>query len=149
MFNRKRAVAVVAFAVCLSGAAIAAETVPESPAPAVNWAAVVLALVGATSIGTRILAWCRDNAKLLRIIADVLEQASASGSIEARRIKGTIEHKTEAASRAVTDLAEKVAAKAEERNDTNGGATTSRRESKGARIARGIGRWAPIIGAFL
>ena len=149
MFNAKRILAVVAFAGCITTAAIAAESAPGSSSPTVNWTAVILALLGATSLGTRILVWCRDNAKLLRILADILEQASAGGSIEARRLKGRVENETKAAGAAVKDLAEKIAAKAEKRNDTNGGATTARRESKGRRILRAIGRWAPIVGGFI
>ena len=139
------------FVFCLCGAAIAAESADVSPAPSINWATVIVSIMAATSFGTRILRWARDNATLLRIIADVLEQASAgeseATSIVARRLKDNIDHKTK--SLGVHDVAEKVAAKAEKRNDTNGGATTARRQaSKLGRFVSGVKKWLPIIGAF-
>lgn len=145
---RSIAVETIAAMLLLATAAVAAETAATSAAPGVDWTVVALALVGATSLGTRILVWCRENAKLLRVIADVLERVSADPTTRTvgRIIKGEIEREIDKAGAGVADAAEKVAAKAEKRSGTNGGATSRRRESKLARLARGAKKWLPILG---
>ena len=138
----------IVFVGFIATATVAADTAPGGDLPAVNWTVFVVAIIGATSAGTRLLRWCRDNAKILRIIADVLEAASKDPTTKAvtRIVKAEVDKKMTEAGAAVADVAEKIAANAEKRNGTNGGATDARRESKGARFMRGVKKWLPIVG---
>ena len=112
------------------------------------WPVIVVAVLQALTVGKRVLAWCAANAELVRILAETLEAMASTGS--ARDVKDTVNAKTAALGGGIRALADAVARKAERKRGVHGSATrAAARESRGARIARALARWAPLVGLVL
>lgn len=110
---------------------------------AFDWGPAVVAVLGLTAVGTRLLAWCLARRRLLLILARVIERLAGS------EVKRTIEVQTLNAPRRVRALGEALAARAEAEARYVGSATKRRRRSKIGRFLGEVLRWLPIVGAVL
>lgn len=108
---------------------------------------LVLGLLALSSFGTRLLAWFLANRRYLLIVADLIERLA--GGRGPGSLKGEIGLRTGAAGGAVEAIAEAVAARAEKRGGVSGKASERRKKSKRPRAVRELGRWLPVLGAFL
>ena len=119
----------------------------------ISWPAVIVALIVATSVGQRIVAWCVKNARYIRAFADVLERMAAGGGagagVAAKVVKGQLAAATKSAGGGIYEVAQAVAAAAEARAGLEGRATAAARDSRWRRFGRWLVRWIPIVGAFL
>ncbi len=153
-------VAVVAV-LCLAGGAVAAERVAET-SPAASLAVIVAALVAATSLGQRVVKWIRAHWAVIQVVFDVLEAFREAGDpdaangaeqeasrIFAARIIERIGKRIADRGGETKAVADKAASRSERSVGRSGSATDTRRRTKVGRLFRGIGRWLPLVGAFL
>jgi hypothetical protein len=115
----------------------------------INWAEIVVLLLGLTSAGTRFIAWIRDSEarrKFCHILAEALERLANTGD-SAYQLKTSLDVTTAKVGGRVRAIADSVAAVGEASINKEGSATY--RVSKAKKFLTGLKKWAPIVGAFL
>ena len=111
---------------------------------------LIVAVLGALGVLTRVTTWVLRYRTALRIVADVIERIAP---ITPNLALGKKEIAADARSRGVevAEMLLKAAAHAEAEAGVEGKATAevARPLGKARRFVRGIGRWLPVIGALV
>jgi hypothetical protein len=140
--------AVVTFLLVACSTAYAAETAADTGETSVIIAAV-LGLLATTSLGTRIIAWAWKHRKILLAVGEILERLATAGDPDSRNAKDQLGALASKSGGEIRDILIDVASRSELKLGKEGSATRTKKDERRSRFLRGLGRWVPIIGAFL
>jgi hypothetical protein len=116
-----------------------------------DWSSVVILLLSATSLGTRLVRWLRDHAAIIQVLADVFEYLTTFDNLGPGVMNKAVKNRVQSSAeeRGVGDKFEDLAAASETHiHGEHKSAGKRRRVQKFRKLLGEAKRWLPIIGLF-